>query len=91
MEDELNSQEEPFGATFSRLMDINCTISVEEEQSQASTLLEAACSERIQPFDDSESDEEVGFTFVSDRISQNVSTTRCIKSTGVRWNPFKCW
>ena len=60
MEDELNSQEEPFGATFSRLMDISCTISAEEEQSQASTLFEAACSERIQPSDDSESDEEVG-------------------------------
>ena len=43
MEDDLNSQEEPFGATFSHLMDI----SAEEEQSQASTLFEAACYERI--------------------------------------------
>ena len=37
---------------------VMCSVSVEEEQSPA--MFEAACNERIQQFDDSESDEEVG-------------------------------
>ena len=60
VEDELNAMEEPFGATFTRLMDITCSVSADEDQSQSSALFESACSERIQQFDDSESDEEVG-------------------------------
>ena len=37
---------------------VSCIVSAEEEQSPA--MFEAACNERIQQFDDSESDEEVG-------------------------------
>ena len=59
VDDELNPAEEPFGATFTRLMDISCTLTAEEEQSQSAAMFETACSERIQQFDDSESDEEV--------------------------------
>ena len=59
MDDQLRSNEEPYGGTFSQLMDIACVTVAEEEQSQTAALFEAACNEKIQQFDDSESDEEV--------------------------------
>lgn len=59
VDDELRSNEEPYSGTFSQLMNISCTIVADEEQSQSASLFEAACAEKIQQFDDSESDEEV--------------------------------
>ena len=59
VDDELRLNEESYGGTFSQLMDIGCVIVAEEEQSQSAALFEAACNEKIQQFDDSESDEEV--------------------------------
>lgn len=58
VDDELSAVEEPFGGTFSRLMDISCIVSADEEQTPNAAAFEAACSERIQQFDDSESDDD---------------------------------
>ena len=65
MEDDLQPGDEPYQLSFTRLMDIGggtapaTGSTVEEGQSQALAQFEAACSDRIQPFDDSESDDEV--------------------------------
>ena len=59
VDDELRLNEESYSGTFSQLMDIGCVVVAEEEQSQSAALFEAACNEKIQQFDDSESDEEV--------------------------------
>ena len=59
VDDELRSNEELYSGTFSQLMNIACTVTADEEQSQSASLFEAACAEKIQQFDDSESDEEV--------------------------------
>ena len=65
VDDDLRSNEEPYSGTFSHLMNIACTVLADEEQSQSAALFEAACSEKIQQFDDSESDEEVGVHLLS--------------------------
>ena len=49
----------PFSSTYTDTTNISCTLDADEEQTQSMTGFEAACTERIQPFDDSESDEEV--------------------------------
>ena len=59
VDDELRSNEELYSATFTTLMNIGCSVTADEEQSQSASLFEAACGEKIQQFDDSESDEEV--------------------------------
>ena len=59
VDDELRSNEELYSGTFERLMGIGCSMSAEEEQTESTALFEAACAEKIQQFDDSESDEEV--------------------------------
>lgn len=59
VDDELRSNEELYSGTFSQLMNISCAVVADEEQSQSASLFEAACAEKIQQFDDSESDEEV--------------------------------
>ena len=65
VEDDLQPGDEPYQLSFTRLMDIGggtapaTDSTVEEGQSQALAQFEAACSDRIQPFDDSESDDEV--------------------------------
>ena len=59
VDDRLRSNEEPYSGTFTQLMDISCVTAAEEEQSPTAALFEAACNEKIQQFDDSESDEEV--------------------------------
>ena len=59
VDDELRSNEELYSGTFERLMGIGCSVSAEEEQTESAALFEAACAEKIQQFDDSESDEEV--------------------------------
>lgn len=64
VDDQLRSNEEPYSGTFSQLMDIACVTVAEEEQSQTAALFEAACNEKIQQFDDSESDEEVQCVYV---------------------------
>ena len=61
VDDELRSNEELYSGTFTRLMNIGCVVTADEEQSQSAALFEAACAEKIQQFDDSESDEEVHF------------------------------
>ena len=64
VDDELRSNEELYSDTFTRLMDIRCVVTADEEQSQSATLFEAACAEKIQQFDDSESDEEVYYIHI---------------------------
>ena len=59
VDDELRSNEELYSGTFTQLMNIGCVVVANEEQSQSASLFEAACAEKIQQFDDSESDEEV--------------------------------
>ena len=49
----------PFSSTYTDTTNISCTLDADEEQTQSMAGFEAACTERIQPFDDSESDEEV--------------------------------
>ena len=58
VDDELRSNEELYGGTFERLMSIGGSMSAEEEQTESVALFEAACAEKIQQFDDSESDDE---------------------------------
>lgn len=70
VDDELRSNEELYSGTFSQLMNIRCAVLAEEEQSQSASLFEAACAEKIQQFDDSESDEEVHkYSFVCVHIA----------------------
>ena len=59
VDDELRSNEELYSGTFAQLMTIGCSVAAEEEQTESASLFEAACAEKIQQFDDSESDEEV--------------------------------
>ena len=49
----------PFSSTYTDTTNISCTLDADEEQTQSMAGFESACTERIQPFDDSESDEEV--------------------------------
>ena len=59
VDDELRSNEELYSGTFAQLMSISCSVKADEEQTESASLFEAACAEKIQQFDDSESDEEV--------------------------------
>ena len=49
----------PYTAIYTNLTTLNCTVDADEEQSQSMAAFEAAFAERIQVFNDSESDEEV--------------------------------
>ena len=59
LNDNLSMATVPFSSTYTDTTNISCSIDADEEHTQAMTSFEAACTERIQPFDDSESDEEV--------------------------------
>ena len=77
VDDELRSNEELYSDTFTRLMDIRCVVTADEEQSQSATLFEAACAEKIQQFDDSESDEEVYYTYMYMYVHLQCIYTTC--------------
>jgi hypothetical protein len=69
VDDELRSNEELYSGTFERLMGIGCSMSAEEEQTESTALFEAACAEKIQQFDDSESDEEESSTWADREVT----------------------
>ena len=55
VEDEMSHSPLPYAAVYTNLTTLNCTVAADEEQTQSM----AAFAERIQVFNDSESDEEV--------------------------------
>uniref|UniRef100_T1JCJ0 J domain-containing protein n=1 Tax=Strigamia maritima TaxID=126957 RepID=T1JCJ0_STRMM len=71
-DDEFGDQEESLSAPLERLSTVNFTISA-EENARNSELFERACNERIQPFDDADSDEDVWEEKIWSEISQESS------------------
>jgi hypothetical protein len=67
--DELDPALISYASTYSTLTEINCNISANESHTQYMAGFEAACSERIQPFDDSESDDEENSPWLEKEIS----------------------
>ena len=59
VEDEMSHSPLPYAAVYTNLTTLNCTVAADEEQTQSMAAFEAAFAERVQVFNDSESDEEV--------------------------------
>ena len=59
LDDDLDPAPIPYASTYTAITSISCAVSGDESHTQFMAGFEAACAERIHPFDDSESDEEV--------------------------------
>lgn len=55
----------PYAAVYANLTNLNCAVAADEEQTQTMAAFESAFAERIQVFEDSESDEEVSVLLAS--------------------------